>query len=172
MSRLLWLATGVWWRQDDYAGIRSGTGMWSRYRGWSMMSEVWGVVSASGHHYITWSGHTFMTKTQYSLHHYIYIKPDSFDQTQDRPDSGMTAFTGLPTVITSIAAWLNVSVTSEDLGTPCHRIWILLFLAPTGSQGVPICVRLYGTKSSTWSVYRPRMLSSAACPWQNAQTQT
>ena len=41
-------------------------------------------------------------------------------------DSGMTAFTGLPTVITSIAARLNVSVTSENLGTPSHSIWSLI----------------------------------------------
>ena len=37
----------------------------------------------------------------------------------------MTALTELPTVITSIAAWLNVSVTSQDLRTLSH---IILFL--------------------------------------------
>ena len=50
--------------------------------------------------------------------HYI-IKPSIRLET----DSGMTAFTGQTTVITSIAARLNVSVTSEDLGTPSHSIW-------------------------------------------------
>ena len=36
-----------WWRQDDYAGIRSGTGMWSRYWDWSKKNWKEGEIGFS-----------------------------------------------------------------------------------------------------------------------------